>query len=74
MNDVGDKSYGLLRGDLREGPRLDPLREFVDCYQDVSVGPSVILRGSTRSSPQTTNNQVTGMVWSACTGIWVCHT
>lgn len=51
MNDVGDKSYGLLRGDLREGPRLDPLREFVDCYQDVSVGPSVILRGSTRSSP-----------------------
>jgi hypothetical protein len=42
MNYIGDKFYGLLRGDLCEGPHLNPLRELVDCDQDVSVAPRVL--------------------------------
>lgn len=73
VNDVSDKFNDLFAGDLYEGPRSDPHREFVDRGQDVSVAPSALLRGPTRSSLETTNCQVTRMVWSACTGRWVCH-
>jgi hypothetical protein len=39
VNDAGDKFHGLFKGDLCEGPRFDPLREFFDCDQDLGVAP-----------------------------------
>jgi hypothetical protein len=62
VNDAGDKFHGLFGGDLCERPCFDPLREFIDCNQNVGVAPSALLRGPTRSSPKIANDQVTGMV------------
>jgi hypothetical protein len=65
VDDVCEKFDGLFRPDLRDRPCLYPLGEFVYNDKQVFIAPGAFLRGPTRSSPQTANNHVIGIVWSA---------
>jgi hypothetical protein len=73
MDNDGDKLYDLLRGDPHDRPCLDPLGELINHDQDACVALGAFMRGLAIQSPQTTNDQVMGMVWSACMGRWVCR-
>jgi len=39
VDDDGEEKDGLLRADVRDGPSLDPFREFVDGHQQMGVSP-----------------------------------
>jgi hypothetical protein len=65
MDDVGDELDNLIKGDLRDRPSFNPLSEFID--------RGAFLRGTTRSSPQTENDQVIGIICSTYADRWVCY-
>jgi hypothetical protein len=46
MDDVGDEPDGLVRGDLHDGPCLDPFGELVDSDQNVHVAMGCLFEGS----------------------------
>jgi hypothetical protein len=39
VNDVGEEGYCLLGTDVDDGSSLDPLRELVDRYEEMSEAP-----------------------------------
>jgi len=43
VDDVGEEEDGLLRADVRDGSSLDPLGEFVDGHQQMSVSSCCFL-------------------------------
>ena len=70
MDDVNKAQHGLLRLDCEDQSSLYPLCKLV--YGDKCVYPSsALLTGLTRSSPQTMNGHMMGIIWSAWAGRWV---
>jgi hypothetical protein len=65
MDDVCEEFDGLFRPDLRDRPGLYPLGDLVYSDKQVCIALDAFLRGPTRSSPQTANGHVIGIVWSA---------
>ena len=67
VDNVREEQHGLHRFDHGDRPSLYPLRELV--HGDKCVKPlGTLLRGPTRSSPQTMNDHVMGIVCSAWAG------
>jgi hypothetical protein len=73
VDDVEEELHSLLRFDLGDWPSFYPLCELVHGDKQMRVTPGTFLRGPTRSSPQTANNHVIEIVWSAWAGRWVCR-
>jgi hypothetical protein len=73
VDDIEERFHGLLGSDRRDRPSLNSLRKLVNGDKEMRVAPGAFLRRPTRSSPQTVNGHVMGIVWSACTGRWVCR-
>ena len=61
-DDVEEEQHGLLGLDHRDRPSLYPLCKLVYNDKQVGVASGALLRGSTRSSPQTTNDHMMGIV------------
>jgi hypothetical protein len=65
IDDVGEEQHGLLRPDASDRSGLDPLGNL-STTTSKWVKPLVVLfRGPTKSSPQTANGQVIGMICKA---------
>jgi len=62
---VGEELHCLLGFDLCDGSSLDPLRELVDCYQQVSEAPERFLQWSDEVHSPTAKGHVMGMVCRA---------
>ena len=65
MNDIKEEKYGMLRFDHGNRSSFYPLCKLVYGDKQVGVAPGAFLSDPTRSSPQTMNGQVMGIVWSA---------
>ena len=68
MDDVREKQHGLLGFDHGDRPSLYPLCELVHGGSKCVKPSGALLRAPTRLSPQTTNDHVMGIVWSAWAG------
>ena len=62
MDDVEEEQHVLLGFDHGDRPSFDPFCELVYGDKQVGVAPGALLRGPTRSSPQTMNGQVMGII------------
>ena len=71
MDDVKEEQYSLLGLDYEDRSSLYPLCKLVYGDKQVRIASGRPLRGSTRSSPQTANGHVMGIVWSAWADRWV---
>ena len=70
MGDVKIEQHGLLGLNRGDRSSLYSLCKLV--YGDKCVYPSsALLTGLTRSSPQTMNGHMMGIIWSAWAGRWV---
>ena len=63
MDDIKEEQHDLLGLDRGDRSSLYPLCKLV--YGDA------LLRGPTRSSPQTANDHMMGLIWSAWANRWV---
>ena len=71
VDDIREEQHDLLGFDHGDRPSLYTLRELV--HDNKCVKPSgALLKGPTRSSPQTANGHVMGIVWSAWADRRVC--
>jgi hypothetical protein len=65
VDDVGKKWHNLLGPDVGDRKGLDPLGKFVNGDEQVGEATSCPFRGPTKSSPQTANDHVMGIVCRA---------
>ena len=72
MDDVKEEQHDLLGLDYGDRLRRYPLCKLVYGDKQVRIAPGALLRGLTRSSPQTMNSHVMGIIWSAWVGRWIC--
>ena len=72
MDDVKEEQHGLFGLDRGDRWSLYPLCKLVYGDKQVRIAPGALLRGLTRSSPQTMNSHVMGIIWSAWVGRWIC--
>ena len=73
MDDVKEEQHGLLELDRRDRSSLYSLCKLVYGDKQVRIALGRPLERSERSSPQTMNGHVMGIVWSAWDGRWVCR-
>ena len=71
MDDVKEEQHGLLGLDHKDRLSLYPLCKLVYGYKQVRIYAGALLRGLTKSSPQTMNGHVLGIIWSAWASRWV---
>jgi hypothetical protein len=64
MANIAEEEHGLLRFDLGDWSHFYPLGELVNSNKQVRVSLSAFFRGPTRSSPQTANGHMIGIIWS----------
>ena len=62
MDDVEEEQHGLLELDRGDRPSFYPLSKLVYGDKQVGVAPGALLRGPTRSSPQTMKGHVMGII------------
>jgi hypothetical protein len=71
MNNIGYDFYRLLEGNLHDWLSLNPFNKLVNGDYYVCVALGTFLKGPTKSSPQTANDQVIEVEWSAWASKWV---
>jgi hypothetical protein len=65
VEDVREECHGLLGPNLHDRPGFYPLCELIYGDEQVRIAPGRSLEGPTKSSPQTVNDHVIGIIWSA---------